>query len=462
MAESARDALVEQPLERLRGVGPRVAERLAVLGMRSVQDLLFHLPLRYQDRTRVCPIAGLRLGDEALVQGTLKARRIVTGRRRSLLLSVQDASGVLGVRLFHFSDAQAQALRSGVTLRCFGEVRRARGGLEMVHPEYRIFTSGALPRLADRLTPIYGTTEGIGQPLIRSLIEQALVRLGNGGIEELLPKAILERFDFPTLADALEAVHRPTPDVSLERLNEEGHPGVARLAFEELIAQQVVLKRLRRALDRESSPAIDAAGQLAERFLSALPFAPTRAQLRVHRAVRDDLAKPHPMHRLVQGDVGSGKTLVAALAALDTVEAGFQVAIMAPTELLAEQHLQNFRSWFEPLGVRSSWLSGNSSAADRRQALADIADGDAQVIVGTHALFQEQVQFSKLALMVVDEQHRFGVDQRLSLRNKGRSRFGLPHQLIMTATPIPRTLSMSAYADLDTLSLTSFRLGVHR
>ena len=447
---SASTQLAQQSVTHLVGVGPRVAERLAHLGISSVQDLLFHLPLRYQDRTRVTPIGTLREGDEVLVQGRLLAVRVSAGRRRSLRASVQDASGVLGVRLFHFTDSQRAALRSGDTLRCFGEIRRARDGFEMVHPEYRVYSSGELPRLADRLTPIYSSTEGIAQPMLRRLTDQALLALDRYGIEELLPAAILDHFHFPTLAQALHTVHRPTPDVSLETLNTQGHPALNRLAFEELLAQQVVLKQLRRALDDNPAPVVRIEGALRQQFLQRLPFAPTAAQMRVDAEIRADLARPHPMHRLVQGDVGAGKTLLAALAALDVVEAGYQAAVMAPTEILAEQHLETFQQWFAPLDISVCWLSGKLNASAKRQVLEHIEQGHAQVVVGTHALFQDKVAFRHLALMVVDEQHRFGVDQRLTLRNKGRSELGLPHQLIMTATPIPRTLSMTAYADLDT------------
>jgi len=447
---SAPCGLAERAVASLRGAGPRVASRLATLGIETVEDLLFHLPYRYQDRTRVTPMAFLRPGLEVLVSGEIRAARITLGRRRSLLVTVMDASGAVTMRFFHFSRAQETALKAGLNMRCFGEVRRGPTGLEMVHPEYRLSDSEADLELDDRLTPIYSTTEGVGQATLRRLTDQALALLGQGALADLLPAEVLERFDFAPLDVALWSVHRPSPEVSLDRLNGEGHPGVNRLAFEELTAQQLALKRLRRALDARAAPPVRPAGELARRFVDALPFRLTGAQQRVNEEIAHDLARPHPMHRLVQGDVGSGKTVVAAVAALHAVEAGFQVALMAPTEILAEQHFHNFRHWFEPLGLQVTWLSGRLGAATRRSAREAAAAGTSEVIVGTHALFQDDTRFARLGLVVVDEQHRFGVDQRLTLRNKGASHLGLPHQLIMTATPIPRTLAMAAYADLDT------------
>jgi ATP-dependent DNA helicase RecG len=437
-------------VSRLRGAGTRVAQRLSVIGIHTVEDLLFHLPYRYQDRTRVSPMAALRPGQEALVHGEIRAAQVTFGRRRSLLCAIADASGTLNVRFFHFSGAQREALKPGSGMRCFGEVRRGPKGLELVHPEYRVLPAGTQPELEDRLTPLYPTTEGVGQATLRRLTDQALDSLQRGAVEELLPPEVLQRFDFAPLATALESVHRPTPDVSLERLNSDGHPGIRRLAFEELTAQQLALKRLRRALDRQPAPVIDPPGELQARFVRGLPFTLTPAQERVDNEIARDLARPHPMHRLLQGDVGSGKTVVAAMAALRAIEAGFQAVVMAPTEILAEQHFRNFDAWLAPLGIEVSWLSGRLRAPVRRKARDDAACGVSRLIVGTHALFQDDTAFRELGLVVVDEQHRFGVDQRLTLRNKGASASGLPHQLVMTATPIPRTLAMAAYADLDT------------
>jgi ATP-dependent DNA helicase RecG len=450
--DGARDApgLARTGIAQLHGVGPRVAERLAAIGVATVQDLLFHLPLRYQDRTRIAPIASVRAGQELLVCGEIRSARVNLGRRRSLLAVIADASGALTIRFFHFSAAQEAALKPGLPMRCFGEVRRGPSGLEMVHPEYRVGEPGVAPELDDRLTPVYASTEGVGQNTWRHLTDQALVLLERGAVEELLPRAVLQRFDFPSLDVALASVHRPSPEVSLERLNNDGHPGVRRLAFEELTAQQLALKRLRRQLDRQPAPRIAPAGELAARFERALPFALTGAQRRVSDQIARDLARPHPMHRLLQGDVGSGKTVVAALAMLRAIEAGHQAALMAPTEILAEQHHQTFTQWLEPLGVGVTWLSGRLGAAARRRAREAAAAGSSALVVGTHALFQDGTTFARLGLVVVDEQHRFGVDQRLALRNKAAPGEGMAHQLIMTATPIPRTLAMAAYADLDT------------
>jgi ATP-dependent DNA helicase RecG len=450
--DGARDApgLARTGIAQLHGVGPRVAERLAAIGVATVQDLLFHLPLRYQDRTRIAPIASVRAGQELLVCGEIRSARVNLGRRRSLLAVIADASGALTIRFFHFSAAQEAALKPGLPMRCFGEVRRGPSGLEMVHPEYRVGEPGVAPELDDRLTPVYASTEGVGQNTWRHLTDQALVLLERGAVEELLPRAVLQRFDFPSLDVALASVHRPSPEVSLQRLNNDGHPGVRRLAFEELTAQQLALKRLRRQLDRQPAPRIAPAGELAARFERALPFALTGAQRRVSDQIARDLARPHPMHRLLQGDVGSGKTVVAALAMLRAIEAGHQAALMAPTEILAEQHHQTFTQWLEPLGVGVTWLSGRLGAAARRRAREAAAAGSSALVVGTHALFQDGTTFARLGLVVVDEQHRFGVDQRLALRNKAAPGEGMAHQLIMTATPIPRTLAMAAYADLDT------------
>ena len=427
-----------------------MAKKLAAIGINTIQDLLFHLPFRYQDRTRVTPIATARIGQEVLVQGEIRSTRVTFGRRRSLVIVLVDGGGLLSVRLFHFSASQQAQMQSGMNMRCFGEIRRGPSGLEMVHPEYRIAVEGNEIELDDRLTPIYPTTEGVGQVLLRRFTDQALEMLESGGVQELLPEPILATFQFASLKSALHSVHRPSTEVSLERLNTDGHPGIQRLAFEELTAQQLALKRLRRDLDRYNAPVIDTPGDLAQRFCENLPFTLTTAQQRVTAQIAIDLRRAHPMHRLLQGDVGSGKTVVAAIAALHTVEAGLQAAVMAPTEILAEQHMRNFTQWFAPFDLRITWLSGKLTAAKRRKARDAIAIGESQLVVGTHALFQADINFAQLGLMVVDEQHRFGVDQRLSLRNKGTSQLGVPHQLMMTATPIPRTLAMAAYADLDT------------
>jgi len=435
------------PPSSLKGVGPALSERLARLGIHRVEDLLFHLPLRYQDRTRVLPIAALRPGEEAAVEGVVQLTEVKQGRRRMLLSRISDGAGALTLRFFHFSAAQQRALARGVRLRCYGEVRTGGATLEMVHPEYRFLGDGPAP-VEEHLTPVYPATEGVQQHTLRNLTDQALALLEAGRLplSEWLPPAL--RAGLPELETALHYLHRPPPDASAEALREGRHPALRRLAFEELLAHHLSLRRLRARADHYRAPPLGGSGELRRRFRDTLPFTLTDAQQRVAAEVEADMGRGHPMQRLVQGDVGSGKTVVAALAVLQAVEAGFQAAVMAPTELLAEQHHRNFRKWLEPLGIEVVWLSGRGKGGERRQTLARLAEG-APVAVGTHALFQEAVSFREVGLVVVDEQHRFGVHQRLALREKGGRGGRYPHQLIMTATPIPRTLAQTAYADLD-------------
>ncbi len=443
----AGSRLSEVPVTALRGAGPRVAARLEAIGVRSVQDLLFHLPLRYQDRTRTTPIGALRHGDEALVVAEIQLTQLRYGRRRSLVSMISDGTGRLILRLFHFSEAQRRGLERGRKLACYGEARRGPQGMEMVHPEYRLLTEDQTPAVETHLTPVYPTTEGLSQGMLRRLMPQALDLLSaDGNLDELIPAEILQRLDFPPLREAVLHAHRP-PRGSGEPAN---LPARKRLAFEELLAHHLSLKQLRQKLDQKQAPILSPPGALVERFVNSLPFELTQAQRRVADEIHADLQKPHPMHRLAQGDVGSGKTVVAALAALQSAESGYQTALMAPTELLAEQHLKTFIAWFEPLGVEVAWLSGKQTGVTRRKVQESVVSGVAKMAVGTHALFQEQVSFQRLGLVIVDEQHRFGVHQRLMLRDKGARNGMHAHQLIMTATPIPRTLAMTAYADLDT------------
>ena len=438
--------LSEVPVTSLRGAGPRIADRFGAIGVRSVQDLLFHLPYRYQDRTRLTPIGALRPGEEALVAGEIELSQVRFGKRRSLVSSISDGTGRLTLRLFHFSETQKKGLERGRRIACFGEARRGPKGLEMVHPEYRLLTPDQPPPVEPCLTPVYPATEGLNQGVIRRLMPQALDLLrAEGNLDELVPSTVLRRLDFPALREAVINAHRPPPGVNTP----DQLPARRRLAFEELLAYQLSLRTLRQKLDQKPAPPMKPPGPLTEAFVTSLPFALTDAQRRVIRELRSDLERARPMHRLAQGDVGCGKTVVAAVAAVQVIESGHQVALMAPTELLAEQHLANFRAWFEPLDIRVAWLSGKLAAAPRRAVYADIADGRARMVIGTHALFQEQVDFAGLGLVIVDEQHRFGVHQRLSLRDKGARDGRVPHQLIMTATPIPRTLAMTVYADLD-------------
>jgi ATP-dependent DNA helicase RecG len=421
---------------------------LARLGIENVQDLLFHLPIRYQDRTRIVPIGSLRPGDQAVIQGEVELADIRYGRRRSLLVRLADGSGSILLRFFHFSAAQKANMPRGAWLRCFGEVRNGPTGYELVHPEVQRVAEGELAEVEQALTPIYPTTEGMHQLSWRDLSGRALELLGRGGLQELLPQEIRDAHDMPELADAVRLLHRPPPDQSRRLLSEAGHPAQRRLALEELLAHQLSLRVLRQRQRKAGAPVLAGDGRLQQTLLHSLPFALTGAQQRVLAELRRDLAQPHPALRLIQGDVGSGKTVVAAMAALCCVEAGYQVALMAPTELLAEQHRHNFAVWLEPLGITPGWLTGRHKGKRREQALARLADGSTQVVVGTHALFQDDVTFARLGLVIVDEQHRFGVHQRLALREKG-VQGQLPHQLVMTATPIPRTLAMTAYADLD-------------
>jgi ATP-dependent DNA helicase RecG len=440
------------PVTTLRGVGPRVAERLARVGLDSVQDLLFHLPHRYQDRTRICPIGTLRPGQSVGIVGEVELTQVQFGQRRSLVSVISDGTGRLWLRLFHFRATQQQTLARGTRVHCFGEVRRGPKGLEMVHPEFKALTNGQAVAVEEALTPYYPTTEGLHQLSLRNLTDQALELLGSTchTLTELLPVSVLGELAFPSLNEALQTVHRPPPDCALASLENASHPAQRRLAFEELLAHHLSLKKRREALDALSAPQLGEPGAMTDAFLGSLPFNLTAAQSRVRGEITSDLCRSHPMHRLVQGDVGCGKTVVAALAALQAIESGHQVAFMAPTEILAEQHLRSFKEWFETLGISIGWLSGKLGSKRRRETLDALRSNELSMIIGTHALFQEGVEFHQLGLVVVDEQHRFGVHQRLSLLGKGQTGKLNAHQLIMTATPIPRTLAMTAYADLDT------------
>ncbi|MBV8143490.1 MAG: ATP-dependent DNA helicase RecG [Gammaproteobacteria bacterium] len=438
----------ERPVTALRGVGAALAERLARLGVTSVADLLFLLPLRYEDRTQVTSIGALLPGTRAAVEGEIQLTEIAYRGRRQLLSRVSDGSGMLTLRFFYFSASQQHNLARGTRVRCFGEVRRGPLGLEMVHPEYRRLREESVA-LEETLTPIYPLTEGVPQGRLRALIADALRQLEHTGPAELLPADAGLPAGMPTLREALDYLHAPPRGARLAELAAGHHPAQRRLAFEELLAHHLSLKLRKRALRTDSAPALADEPGLARRLIAALPFGLTGAQSRALAETETDLAGDAPMVRLLQGDVGCGKTVVAAAAAARAAGSGAQAALMAPTELLAEQHWRNFHEWFAPLGETVALLSGTTPARTRRSALAAIAGGEIRVVVGTHALFQEGIEFANLALVIVDEQHRFGVQQRLRLSEKGRRGERLPHQLIMTATPIPRTLAMTAYADLD-------------
>jgi len=441
--------LEQLPVTRLKGVGPHLAGKLAKLGLHNVQQLLFHLPTRYLDRTRITPIGALQPGTSVVIEAEIRACDITFGRRRSLVCRLQDGTGTLGLRFYYFTQAQKQRLLPGTRLRCSGEVRRGAAGLEIYHPEYELLDAQSPTPLAQSLTPIYPALEGLTQPRLRQLAAQAVALLAEYPLAELLPENIRRELGQIPLNEALQLLHNPPAGADLAQLAEGLHPAQRRLAFEELLAHQLSLLQFRQQIRRQSAPVLRDQTGLCQQLQRQLPFALTVAQQRVLAEILADLAQPTPMLRLVQGDVGSGKTVVAALASLAAVASGYQAALMAPTEILAEQHRHNLSHWLAPLGIELGWLTGKLGARARREQLEAIANGRAQIVVGTHALFQQEVEFARLGLVIIDEQHRFGVHQRLALGDKGSRPGGAPHQLIMTATPIPRTLAMSAYADLD-------------
>jgi ATP-dependent DNA helicase RecG len=436
-------------LTSLRGVGPALAERLAKLNISQPTDLLFLLPQRYEDRTQLTPLGSLRPGQKTVVEGEVALAEVVYRGRRSLLVRIADGTGQITLRFFYFSRKQQQSFSRGQRLRCYGEVRSGPSGLEIIHPEYRKLAAGEEPRLEDRLTPIYPTTEGLQQFRLRGLIDQALA-LYLPTVADWLPEDSLAGLDLPGLPDAIEYLHRPPREADLTQLLAGTHPSQRRLALEELLAQHLSLRKIREESRKETAIPLPAATELRDRFIAQLPFELTGDQSKTLDAVESDLANTHPMMRLIQGDVGCGKTVVAAAAALTAIAKGHQVAVMAPTELLAEQHRDSFAAWLVPLGISVAWVSGSLKKKARSVVNTAIASGEASVIVGTHALFQEGIDYHSLALVVVDEQHRFGVGQRLRLIEKGAPQTSRPHQLVMTATPIPRTLAMTVYADLDT------------
>jgi len=441
-------ALAKIPLTTLKGVGDKVAKKLAKLGLVTVQDAIFHLPLRYEDRTRIANIAMIRPGQSANLIVEVQNADIKYGRKRMLLVRTKDDSGTLTLRFFQFSAAQLKQFSAGTRLLVFGEIRHGMAGAELIHPEYEQLKPGQHVDLEPTYTPVYPTTEGVYPTTLRKIIEQALGYLSEQSVEELLPESL--RPHQLSLVEALQTLHHPPVESSLQALELGQHPAQQRLAMEELVAHQLSLLQLRQQRQSEGGIAIAEGSKLQEEFLATLPFEPTAAQQRVVSEIHSDMAQPVPMMRLVQGDVGSGKTLVAALAALRAIEAGYQVALMAPTELLSEQHALSFSQWLQPLGIEVGWLSGRTKGKARRELLERVASGQVAMLVGTHALFQSDVDYHNLALVIIDEQHRFGVHQRLQLREKGVKAGFQPHQLIMTATPIPRTLAMTAYADLKT------------
>ncbi|MCK3654948.1 ATP-dependent DNA helicase RecG [Pasteurellaceae bacterium Macca] len=436
------------PLTALSGVGAAIAEKLSRIGINNVQDLLFHLPMRYEDRTCITPIADLRPESHATVEGIVQVTEVQFGKRPILSTTLSDGTSKITLKFFNFNAGMKNSLAVGVRVKAFGEVKRGRFMAEIHHPEYQIIRNNQPLEMAETLTPIYSTTEGLKQASLRKLTDQALALLEKVQVAELLPDTFNPHQY--SLKSALQLLHRPPPHVSPEMLDKGEHPAQKRLIFEELLAHNLAMQQVRAGVQQHSAEALTYQTDLKSRFLSSLPFQPTNAQRRVAMEIEQDLAKPFPMMRLVQGDVGSGKTLVALLAALVAIDNGKQVALMAPTEILAEQHANNFANWLSPFGIEVGWLAGKVKGKARTAQLDAIKNGAVQMVIGTHALFQEQVEFHDLALVIIDEQHRFGVHQRLTLREKGAKNAIYPHQLIMTATPIPRTLAMTVYADLDT------------
>ena len=444
---------LNESVSTLQGVGTRVREQLRNLGIEQIGDLLFHLPKRYIDRTRLVPIGNLTPGDSALCQGTVERVQTSKGVRRNLFCRISDGTGAVTLRFFHFTRNQEAALKPGITLRCWSEqIRRVNHSLELIHPEYWRVGAGEDTALEQSLTPVYPLTQGLTQFKLRSLSKQALAILAQDtrGLAELLPQRVLRQYALLELEQALRYVHRPPPDADLDSLAAGLHPAQQRLAFEELLAHHLSLRRSRKtAQARDSFVISNAANDQVQTFLDKLPFELTGAQKRVLQEIRQDLRQASPMLRLLQGDVGSGKTVVAAIAALLALGSGYQVALMAPTEILAEQHYFNIRQWFAAMDIPVLLLTGKRSRSGRNEALEQLESARPMLAVGTHALFQEQVTFGHIGLVIIDEQHRFGVDQRLALLEKSTHKNRQPHQLIMTATPIPRTLAMTLFADLD-------------
>ncbi len=436
----------------LAGVGPKIREKLQRLGIQNKQQMLFHLPLRYEDRTQITALGSLQSGQRALIQvevlqAAVSFRRQSPGRR-VLVVRVSDGTGILTLRFFHFSAAQQKGLEKGNWIRCFGEARYVMNALEMVHPEYEHIDSNAPTPLNQHLTPVYPTTDGLHQLGLRKIMQNLIAELHQNGLQETMPEQWLQKMKLPAVDEALQILHNPKDQQDVAKINNIAHPAQHRFIIEELAAHRISLLMRRQRISQQPCPQIQPAPELQKQFLGNLPFQLTQAQVSVTRQLLDDYQRHKPMMRLVQGDVGSGKTVVAALATLPVIHTGYQCALMAPTEILAQQHFINFTNWLEALDITVVSLMGNDKGKKRQQKEAMIESGQAQVVIGTHALFQESVVFNNLGLIIIDEQHRFGVEQRRALQKKTRNDL-IPHQLIMTATPIPRTLAMSIYADLD-------------
>ena len=442
--------MLNQPSETLSGVGPTLSAKLAQCGINTIQDLIFHLPYRYQDRTKITPIKDLRANDWCVVVGHVCKTEITYGKRPMLYCFIEDKTGILRVQFFHFNKQQVKLLNDSKQIKVFGEVREFANNLQITHPDYQLFDDITTCIVEETLTPIYSTTHGLSQTRIRQLVKQALNTYQKEvQALEWMGQEALDNNCFYSIPTAIAHLHNPPPDISVSALETGNHPGLKRLAFDELLAQRLSMQFARKQRDTLKAPSMSAQSDLVENFIKQLPFNLTQAQLRVYQEINDDLTKNKPMLRLVQGDVGSGKTVVAALAAIKTIANGYQVALMAPTDILSEQHMQTLMKWCLPLGITVHRLSGKMGAKQRRITLQALADNTCNLIVGTHALFQNDVHFARLGLIIIDEQHRFGVEQRALLQQKGQNTHENPHQLLMTATPIPRTLSMTQFAHLD-------------
>lgn len=442
--------MLSNSCESLAGVGPTLAAKLLKCGIHTVLDLLFHLPYRYQDRTRITPIQDVRSNDWCVIAGRVCKTEVKSGKRTMLYCYVEDKTGIITLRFFHFNKQQIAALNNSAMIHVFGEVREFNNQMELIHPEYQLLSEGEEFHVNETLTPIYPSTQGLTQTRLRQLVNTALKSAATELCQlEWMNEAQLSSHGFYPLDKALDLLHNPPPDTLLSTLELGTHPALKRLIFDELLAQRLSLQFARKSRQELYAHPIEPSENLRLRFINSLPFALTGAQERVSHEISQDLAQTKPMLRLVQGDVGAGKTIIAALAAIQAIAKGHQVAFMAPTDLLSEQHAINLIRWFEPLDIKVLRLSGKMKIVERRVALAALADKSCQLIVGTHALFQEEVVFAQLGLVIIDEQHRFGVEQRLLLQQKGQKEQLTPHQLLMTATPIPRTLSMTHFAHLD-------------
>lgn len=444
------NTVLSNSCESLTGIGPTLAAKLAKCGIHSVRDLLFHLPYRYQDRTRITPIQDLRPNDWCVIAGRVCKTEIKTGKRAMLHCYIEDKTGIIKLQFFHFNKNQINNLNNSTMVRAFGEVRTFNNTLIMTHPEYQLLNDGNECQVNETLTPIYPSTQGLSQTRLRQLVNVALASCKEELQQlEWMNEEQLQINNFFPLGEAIQLLHNPPPDISIQSLEEGQHPALKRLVFDELLAQRLSIQFARESRNALQAVALPADPNLNQRFLDSLPFTLTNAQHKVAQEISQDLMQTKPMLRLVQGDVGAGKTIIAALAALQAIANGQQVAFMAPTDLLSEQHANNLIRWLEPLGIKIVRLSGKMKLSERRIAFAALADHSCQLIIGTHALFQESVSFARLGLVIIDEQHRFGVEQRLLLQQKGQQDQLIPHQLLMTATPIPRTLSMTHFAHLD-------------